>query len=179
MPTVLRFLADHWPTIVAATSILIFLWRHGKRIARIVDIAEHEFKPNGGKSMRDQTNRIERVVERVAEKQRVFTEMAVLDGVLHMDERGRVTWANSQALEMLDATEHDVEGDGWLSSIVPKERSFVLEEWRACVDQGRRFQLGVNLSRPEGGGELHEMIGFPEKDSEGRLLGFTTQIRAA
>lgn len=179
IPSILHFLADQWPTIVAGGSVIIFLFRHGKRIRRIVEIAEHEFKPNCGKSLRDQTNRIERAVERVAEKQRVFTELAALGGVLHMDDDGHVSWANSAALEMLDASEHEVVGEGWLSSVAPLERDFVRAEWRACVRQARRFQLRLNLCREGDQVQLHEMLGFPERDQAGNLLGFTTQLKVA
>ena len=117
-------------------------------LAALEDIRK-EIKPNGGSSLRDSIDRIEQM-----QAMQILTSDAQMTAVgvayWKSDKNGRCTYASRALCQALGATESDILGGNWLSSIHPDDREDVAKEWHNAVKHGRTFDLSYRISKPDG-----------------------------
>lgn len=75
---------------------------------RLLPFAEQELKPNGGRSIRDQFNRIDEEVGAIANRFKEFTRETLSVQVKTLDAAERATIAATQASRLVDARHTEV-----------------------------------------------------------------------
>ena len=135
----------------------------------VLDQIAAEFRPNGGSSMKDALNRLEkRSVTRDANIQAImnYQRMAVWES----DKDGGCVWASDALLELTGLTMDQMRGNGWSVAVPEEERERVFTEWQAAVEQHRefhaRYHVGIKTPVP--------VIGraYLVKDHHGTITGF-------
>lgn len=116
------------------------------QIASVIKTMEAQFKNNGGSSLRDAIDRIERKVNKV-EKQvdrvdafsKILMNMLMDEPVFISDGEGRCTWASSSYTNLVKRPAEELKGRGWESIIHPEDRDRVIKEWHDAIKAERSF----------------------------------------
>lgn len=98
-----------------------------------------QMEANGGSTLRDSLNRIERMIYLLDERQKILLGM-VPYGIVETDERGRVTYVNRTYLAWTGRGEDEVHGDGWSNSVHPEDRERIRREWTEAVREQRAYE---------------------------------------
>lgn len=98
-------------------------------IRPLVDEITHEFRPNGGKSIRDRLNRIEVDLQKKDVRYRVVLDSAHL-GIFECDATGACTYANRTLCDWFEMQHSEMLGNGWLAAIKAEEREAVHSNWK-------------------------------------------------
>ena len=97
-----------------------------------------ELRPNGGSSLRDTIDRIDRYSTMTGAR-----VMANMDRdpipLFESDETGRNTWANAALLQLTGFQIHQVLGGGWINLIYPADRAATGAKWAAAISEARTF----------------------------------------
>ena len=113
------------------------------RLKKLDDI-HAQLLPNGGSSVRDSIDRIERKLSFNTE----WIRLSDRDSgriVFHLDANGDLEWANMGFLQLFDLELQDALGQGWLSKI---ERSFYLnvsQELESALDDNRDINKNYKI----------------------------------
>lgn len=100
---------------------------------QIAEIAA-EVKTNGGSSLKDSVDRIEKHIDYANAKLRHFDETSP-EPIFEMDENANITFANRAMCDLLNADESELLERKWLSKIpTTSERQRVLSEWHDATD---------------------------------------------
>lgn len=117
------------------------------RLKKLDDI-HAQLMPNGGSSIKDTVDRIERKLAFNSE----WIRAADRDSgriVVHLDADGNVEWANRSFLDLFHAELSDVIGQGWLSLIDREDYNQVSEEIENSIADARdinvQFRIGNDL----------------------------------
>ena len=129
------------------------LWRDGSAI--VADLREviKEVKPNGGTSLRDAVDRVERLVAESAllgsQRWRAINDQATL-GYAESDQGGGIVWANRTLRDMVGRDQVDMSGWGWLNAVTASMRDWVRDAWREAVAQASDYEEIVVFERHDG-----------------------------
>lgn len=99
-----------------------------------------EIRPNGGSSLRDAIDRIEKIQTAQTNRQRVVLSLSQ-DAYFEADAQGMCLYVNHRWEELTGLTLAESRGSGWLHGITEADRALVLEEWNAAVHDRRPFRL--------------------------------------
>jgi len=113
-----------------------------------VNFVVDEFKPNGGKGLRDCVNRIE--LRQLFQEQRqwaILEDMSV--GVFETNAEGEYYRVNRKYLRMTGRSPNEVKGSGWINTVANRDRERVQGEWDAAISEGREFESDFLLITPE------------------------------
>jgi len=100
--------------------------------------------PNGGSSLADKLDRVERMTYANSERLRTLAYDNT-EPYFETDASGRIIWVNKIWEEITGVTLTTATGFGWLTAIAPIDRKYVSEEWAAAVSQKRDFSLEFEL----------------------------------
>lgn len=136
--------------IAAALAALGSIYRFAikpmiKTYKRISDMYERveklvkEMERNGGSSIRDSLDRIEKSVALIDERQKILLGL-VPYGIVETDGKGRVIYANRTYLHWTGRAEPEVIGDGWSNSVHPNDRERIRHEWMEAVKERRAYE---------------------------------------
>ena len=159
-------------------GIIIFI----SQIAQIVQSSKQgkklqkEFVTNGGKSIKDQLNRIENIMD--VHTQRVRTLLSDYDILLfETDKHGDCIWVNRHYLEVMQRSMEDVLGNGWVMCISPGDRKNVYDNWVSVVDEHRQSDLKFTMISAGG---IHYPVHaktYVLKNPEGDVEGYIGSIK--
>jgi PAS domain S-box-containing protein len=114
-----------------------------------LDALIKEFKPNGGASIRDQLNRIEREVQLARSMASIGLRMA--DRAYWVsDTDGFCIEASPGLAKLQGRMPEQILGNGWVTSLPPQWREPVAEEWKAAVQEQREFDMEYAFRQPNG-----------------------------
>ncbi len=102
-----------------------------------------ELSPNGGKSIKDCINRIEKDIASLKFWRRSMNDLDPR-AIFISDKSGHTTWVNGAYLRLVDRTLQQVRGNQWLNSIHPEFRTVVRTEWRLAVEEKRNFEMSYS-----------------------------------
>lgn len=130
-----------------------------------VDWLKKELQPNGGSTIKDSINRIDKEVKDVKHlisyscaKQGVFFDFLGYSedglGLFESNELGECIYASPKYYEITGCTEVDVKGNGWVNLIDESDRDRVFTEWQHCIAQKRPFILDYDIIHKK----THEII---------------------
>lgn len=98
-----------------------------------------QFERNGGSSMRDSVDRIERSITQLDSRQRILLSL-VPYAVVETDANGKVIFTNRIYQVWVGRPEDEVLGDGWVNCIHPSDRERVKHEWSEAVQESRTYE---------------------------------------
>lgn len=180
-------LKDIMEYIVAIGIILSFvtafiawihsIWTHTKKIYRICDILQKEFKVNGGSSLKDALNRIEQSQRDIKLLQLAiytFWDIKYSEPMFICSSFGYCLWANKSYLKLIGRTENEIVGSKWESMIHQEDREAVIEEWYNACSDGRSFEFTYRINTTDG--EILTVKCKTYGDKENGYIGFITKI---
>lgn len=143
-----------------------------KYLPTIVEIST-EFKPNGGSSIKDVLNRIDKNTQGHVSRLWTLLETSPL-GYFEADVDGECVKVNKRWLELANISADSYKGYGWINGIDPKDRARVVEEWKECLAQNREFHSIYSMNS----GVTVKGSAIPIKTNAGETLGWLGHIEA-
>ncbi len=142
----------------------------------VVDVLKAEFSPNGGSSMKDKINSIDRELHILKFHDRLSQDMDDRP-ILEFDVVGRCIYVNRAAIDLFDIPAGDWYGNGWLRAIAPHDRVSALTSWLDSVKHGLPYEL-------DSAGEADQspavtFKAMPIAGSDGRPLGYFCIVEPA
>lgn len=139
---------DVFTISASIAALFIFLYKTlGKKIMKFlpdIDTKEKiskiytELHPNGGGSIKDTINRIELRLVNVEQKQNVYL-LEGPQGIFEADKNGRYITVNRTFCRMVNKTEKELLGMGWMNSINKDDREEVFDAWMTAVQNKMEF----------------------------------------
>ena len=129
------------------------------QLMKNVEAIKKEITPNGGSSIKDTIDRIER-------RQLVIDERskAVFYGkekpIFEVDNEGNIQWANKQFHKSMG--HKNLSGLIWVSFIDEPQRKEFLQEFKSCAETGREINYEIVTHEKN----TAVMYGFPFKDKK-------------
>lgn len=141
-----------------AAGIGGWLWRRGKRLALHVRhlYASHQVqeatlralleqvRPNGGQSLRDVVDRIEREVLATSAMNRGLLDLSDT-AYFEADDRGAYVFVNRRWADLTGLTPEEARGTGWLLAVHPEDREAVTDRWDEATAEWRPFRGTLRL----------------------------------
>tara|TARA_R110000868_G_scaffold13711_1_gene63546 strand:- start:16431 stop:17039 length:609 start_codon:yes stop_codon:yes gene_type:complete len=169
--------------------ILSPIWATSKRLVSTINKLDqslpillqisHEFRPNGGNSLRDIIDRIEAELELSKARTKTLLGMSKV-GVFEADRAGKCMWVNRKWCELAGILPEEAVGNGWVTSIHPEDREMVFSEWVDSVNNERNFDLIYRFKNPQNGKIItvqgHSNILRNRKTNYSIYLGTVTEI---
>lgn len=98
-----------------------------------------ELAPNGGASLRDAINRIEKTGLRLENRLRAYIDLNNDTGVFESKPNGECIFANKVLCDLLGLHPDQVVGNGWINGIHPEDRHRVWDSWSNAIHQRIEF----------------------------------------
>jgi PAS domain S-box-containing protein len=147
----------------------IELYRNQKRLLKEVGVIKKEVTPNGGSSIKDIINRIDRRQVMIDKRSKAIF-YNVDDPILEVDEHGNILWANQKFHDLLGSK--NVKGLDWVSYIDEPQRENFLTELESCSTKVRELKFETNSTD----GKRTVFLGFPYRDND-KNYGFLIYIK--
>ena len=142
----------------------IRLYKNQNKLLKLVDEIKKEVTPNGGSSIKDSINRIEKR-QIMIDKRSKAVFYTFKDPIFEVDERGNILWAN-QAFHTAMGTKN-LKGLDWVSFIDELHREHFLRELESCSDRLRELKFETTSTE----GKNIKFSGYPYRDND-KNFGF-------
>lgn len=109
-----------------------------------------QFKPNGGNSLRDVLDRVERELTTSKARTKILLNMSKY-GVYEADEEGKCIWVNRKWCEITGLLPEEAVGHGWVTALHPDDRDKVFTEWKSSISLNRDFDLVYRFKNTQTG----------------------------
>lgn len=130
-----------------------------------------EVIPNGGGSLRDSINRVERMALTMNQRQLALVSDSEKP-VFETDAEGDCIWVNPAYCMFLDRQSSFFYGKGWVNGVTPEDRDAVFSEWVAAVNQKRDFEDHVAYLDSKGRRKIGLVKGYRLRDEADNSLGY-------
>jgi PAS domain S-box-containing protein len=136
-----------------------------------IDFIHKQMFTNGGKTLKDQLNRIEKQVKVVDAKQ-ALSMKDTKQAVFESDEKGFYIFVNRTYCRWLSVSESEAEGNGWINHIADHDKKRVLSAWKYAIVDGIEFAMEYDMV--DSNGVIFKVKGKanPLRTAEGTILGF-------
>ena len=162
---ILGIIAIIFPALIKYALIpTIKLYRNQGKLLKLVDEIKKEVTPNGGSSIKDSINRIEKR-QIMIDKRSKAVFYTFKDPIFEVDEKGNILWAN-QAFHTAMGTKN-LKGPDWVSFIDEIFREHFLRELESCSDRLREFKFETVSTE----GKNIKFSGYPYRDND-KNFGF-------
>lgn len=162
--SIARDAAAYVGMFAAAAGAVVTLWTLGRKtLAAVhsfyhkVDAAFGQLQPNGGKTLVDRVQSIERTVQAIAAESGLqshrFRALAENLNYAHFeaDAEGAWTYASRALAELTNVHVDDLLSWGWVSAVHPEDRERVVREWHnSRKSAGSRFTARFRFWTPTG-----------------------------
>ncbi len=131
--------------------------------------------PNGGSSMSDKLDRMERrgiITQQLAWSMKEYSP----DGEFITNENGEWTKANKTFLKLVSASNEDVLGDGWIAYLTNGCREKTVKEYNEAIEQTRGTEVECVLRR-DYAGVWNVVLTLQPLRNDGKTIGFTGSIK--
>lgn len=145
------------------------VWTVSDRLKKLDEI-HAQLTTNGGSTLRDSIDRIEKKVAFNTEYIRQV-DRSPSRAVFHTNALGDYEWVNRTYQNLVDKDAVDLLDQGWITCIAPEDRSLVVKEWEEAIEDQRDFELEYNIINSSGVRVLVHCIAKLIK-SEGRVFGY-------
>ena len=126
-------------------------------LVNTVEDIKKELTTNGGSSIKDTVNRIDRR-QVIIDKRSKAIFYNVEDVILEIDEHGNIVWANQYFHELMG--NKNVSGLDWVTYIDEPEREPFIKELRSCSENNRELKFSAHSTN----GEKFTFSGYPYRD---------------
>jgi PAS domain S-box-containing protein len=161
-------------TLVRIVEFLVFPFTGLRKVnAQLAEILK-ELRPNGGLSIRDTVDRLER-------EQATFKGllMATWDRdrkpVFQTDSIGRYIWVNRAFTTLTGRQRSEMAGWGWINAVHPGDRTAIRQRWIDAVTEKRNFEETFRLVDRESDVHAVQCIAYPAFAGE-TVTGWTGDI---
>ena len=135
-----------------------------------------EMRVNGGTTVKDALNRIEKNLELTNERLRAGLRDSD-EMCFEADEKGRVIWANRTVMRTLGRSPEQIMGQGWVNIIAPSVRDRVVKKWQESIDQHREFEMEVIWQRADGTEFPVFVHSYRMADANNNTLGYFGTVK--
>lgn len=150
-----------WKYIVKPT---IRLYKGQQHLLDSVDDIKKELTTNGGSSIKDTVNRIDRR-QVMLDKRSKAIFYNIEQAILEVDENGNILWANERFHNIMGTK--NLKGLDWVSYIDEPQREYFLREFESCSEKLRELRFETISTE----GNKIKFSGFPYRDND-RNFGF-------
>jgi len=154
-------LAWGWKYIIKPT---IRLYKNQQTLVSSVEDIKKELTTNGGSSIKDTVNRIDRR-QVMLDKRSKAIFYNIEKAILEVDEGGNILWANEQFHNVMGTK--NLKGLDWVSYIDEPQRENFLREFESCSEKLRELKFETVSTE----GKRIKYTGFPYRDND-RNFGF-------
>lgn len=147
LPKIIRF----WKMLTAGAKVETQL----THIEGLLGDVMKELKPNGGSSLRDSLDRVEKMGVIGEQRQRALMENA-MQGVFETDEDGEVIYTNRTLTVMTGRVPDELLGSGWYNIIDHETRAQVSQSFRNAVAHHREWESEFDLVTVQG--DVHRVV---------------------
>ncbi len=141
----------------------------------ILEQISKDFKPNGGNSLRDVVDRIEKNVYLGEQKYKAIVEFQNI-GIFETDKDGKYTWVSDKWLEITNQSWLDASNNGWVAQVSSEDRDKVWHEWENAVRQARQFSMKFKMHKKTDGIKNVSSFAIPVKDKDGKVISYLGHI---
>ena len=150
-----------WKYIIKPT---IRLYKSQQGLVESVEDIKKELTTNGGSSIKDTVNRIDRRQVMIDKRcKAIFYNIE--KAILEVDEIGNILWANEEFHNMMGTK--NLKGLDWVSYIDEPQRENFLRELESCSEKLRELKFETISTE----GKRVKFTGFPYRDND-RNFGF-------
>ena len=142
----------------------IKLYKSQQTLVSSVEDIKKELTTNGGSSIKDTVNRIDRR-QIILDKRSKAIFYNIEKAILEVDERGSILWANEQFHKLMGTK--NLKGLDWVSYIDEPQRENFLREFESCSEKLRELKFETVSTE----GKKIKYTGFPYRDND-RNFGF-------
>ena len=142
----------------------IKFYRNNERLIGSVEDIKKELTTNGGSSIKDTVNRIDRR-QIMLDKRSKAIFYNVEKAILEVDEKGNILWANEMFHKQMGTK--NLKGLDWVSYIDEPQRENFLREFESCSEKLRELRFETISTE----GKKIKYTGFPYR-GEGKNFGF-------
>ena len=154
-------LAWGWKYIIKPT---IRLYKNQQTLVSSVEDIKKELTTNGGSSIKDTVNRIDRR-QVMLDKRSKAIFYNIEKAILEVDEGGNILWANEQFHNVMGTK--NLKGLDWVSYIDEPQRENFLREFETCSEKLRELKFETVSTE----GKKIKYTGFPYRDNN-KNFGF-------
>lgn len=131
---------------------------------------EAEVTPNGGSSLKDTIDRIDRKTEHLQARARHHDNHSTKP-IFELDNFGNLIFANAAMYEALEADIDDLKKRNWIARVGARERQAVVADLRLAIENKMPFDTVVRFNSPRGLIAMH-LKADPYVRSGSELVGF-------
>ena len=136
---------------------LIKFYKNNEQLMKCVEDIKKELTTNGGSSIKDTVNRIDRR-QVIIDKRSKAIFFNIEDVIVEVDEFGNIVWANQYFHELMG--NKNVTGLDWVTYIDEPDREPFIKELRSCSENNREFKFSTKSTD----GREVMFSGFPYRD---------------
>lgn len=172
-----------WGAIVKLL-IPIYVWAkkikcHFRKMIELpekVDRIVKEVSPNSGTSMKDVVNRIE--FRQILHEQKAHAYVSHAPVAFYeTDVNGDCNWVNKAYLRLLEKSEDEVLGKGWITALHPEDKVQTVAIWESSIVDKREFSHDYRMISSSGKIIALHGEAFPLRDPSGKVLGYVGTIQ--
>jgi len=143
------------------------------KVLPIINSLEKEFSKNGGKSIKDQINRIDDCVTLAELRSKMIASSLSTTGAYECDANGACTWSNKALCDMFGLTPEETLGNGWLSGVDESERIDVWKKWKESIELGVPYETEYTIFNHKTNNKVRvRTIAITHRSVSGKLLGY-------
>lgn len=143
------------------------------QVLPIINSLEREFSKNGGKSIKDQINRIDDAVSLAELRSKMIASNLLTTGAFECDATGNYTWANKAACDMFGLSLEDFIGKGWLMGVSDDERATVWKTWLESIQLDIPYEIEFNVIHRQTHNTFRvRAVAIPHKTVDKKILGY-------
>jgi PAS domain S-box-containing protein len=131
-----------------------------------------ELSTNGGMSIKDSVNRIDKNMHYLEQRQKAILTSSKQICYFETDSRGNVTTVNRLYQRLTNRTIEELLGYGWLNTIEESDREEVRSEWNRCISNIEEFHDIFYIQNTDGIKYRVRIEAFPIKSKDDSLLGY-------
>ncbi len=150
-----------WKYMIKPT---IRLYKNQQTLVSSVEDIKKELTTNGGSSIKDTVNRIDRR-QIMLDKRSKAIFYNIEKAILEVDEVGNILWANEQFHNVMGTK--NLKGLDWVSYIDEPQRENFLREFESCSEKLRELKFETVSTE----GKKINYTGFPYRDND-KNFGF-------
>lgn len=150
-----------WKYLVKPT---IRLYKNQQKLVVSVEDIKKELTTNGGSSIKDTVNRIDRR-QVMLDKRSKAIFYNIEKAILEVDESGSILWANEEFHKIMGTK--NLKGLDWVSYIDEPQRENFLREFESCSEKLRELRFETVSTE----GKKIKYTGFPYRDND-KNFGF-------
>jgi PAS domain-containing protein len=129
-----------------------------------------QLKPNGGMSLRDSINRIEKRQLLNNNKLNIIIDSSY--PMYEMDATGLCIWASNSFLDLTRRNFAEVQNWGWTITVHPEDLDLVRSSWKSCIEDRRAFELRYRIIPKDSHNYLYVVSKASPVTFNGGLVGW-------